>query len=485
MSRSRVSRRKFIGGSVAAGAAMLLPGRLALGANEEVRVAVVGLGGKGSQHVDEFAKVKGVRVAAVSDIDTVRLTESGAVKKLPGKVSRHQDFRRILDDKNIDAMVFATPNHWHSLQTILACQAGKDVYVEKPVSHCIWEGRKAIEAARKYQRIVQSGTQQRSDPGVIAAAADIRKGMLGKVQWVHSMWYKRRGPIGKTAKPTAIPDTVDYDLWCGPGPKRPLMRAKLHYDWHWFWDYGNGDMGNLMPHLTDDVRHLLDWDDVPQRVMSVGGRFLWDDDGETPNTHFAVMMRGGLPVVVEFRSLPLSKTKKAAAVYRRFGKGLRFTNIVKCEGGFYTVTRGGGYAYDKDGKKVKQYDGDGGRGHTGNFIKAVRSRKVGDLNADIERGHYGAIMCHMANISHRVGKAAGVDAIRDRLKGCEEGLETLKQAVKHLGANAVDLAKAKPTLGPWLTYDFKAERFTGDMADAANKLLKNRYRAPFVIPETV
>ncbi|MBL7224352.1 MAG: Gfo/Idh/MocA family oxidoreductase [Candidatus Brocadiae bacterium] len=485
MSRPRLSRREFIGGSVAAGAAMLLPGRLALGANEELRVAVVGLGGKGSQHVDEFAKIKGVRVAAVSDIDTVRLDGSGAVKKLPGKVTRHQDFRRILDDKNIDVMVFATPNHWHAMQTILACQAGKDVYVEKPISHSIWEGRKAIEAARKYNRIVQSGTQQRSDPGVIEAAADLKAGKLGKVKWVHSIWYKRRGPIGKTTKPTALADTINYDLWCGPAPKPRLMRARLHYDWHWFWDYGNGDMGNLMTHLTDDVRHLLDWDDVPQRIMSVGGRFGWDDDGETPNTHFAVMMRGGLPVIVGFRSLPFSKTKKATAVYRRFGKGLRFTNLVKCEGGFYTVTRGGGYAYDNDGKKIKQYDGDGGRGHTANLIKAVRSRKVGDLNADVELGHYSAIMCHMANISHRIGTGATADEIGDRLEGCEEGLETLKQAVKHLGANEIDLAKQKPTLGPWLTYDFKAERFTGDMADKANALVKGTYRAPFVVPDTV
>ncbi len=328
MSRSRIGRREFLRGSMAAGAALLLPGRWTLGANETVRVGVIGLGGKGMQHVHEFSKIDGVRVVAVSDVDKTHLAP--AVEKLGGKVTAHQDGRRLLDLKDVDAVVVATPNHWHTLLTVLACQAGKDVYVEKPVSHCIWEGRKAIEAARKYGRIVQSGTQQRSDPGVIAAAADLRKGALGKVEWVHSMWYKRRGPIGKTTTPTPIPDHVDYDLWCGPGPKGPLLRRSLHYDWHWFWAYGNGDMGNLMPHLTDDVRHLLGWSDVPTRVMSVGGRYGWDDDGETPNTHFAVLDRSGLPVVIEFRQLPFSKTRKATSVYRRFGKGLRFTNLVKC-----------------------------------------------------------------------------------------------------------------------------------------------------------
>ena len=483
MVRNRMTRRRFMQGAAAAGAAMLVPAGRVLGANETVRVAIVGLGGKGMQHVAEFLKIPGVRVVAVSDVDTARIEP--ALKRLEGKARGEQDPRRILDDKDVDAVVIATPNHWHTLLTVLACQAGKDIYVEKPISHCIWEGRKAIEAARKYKRIVQSGTQQRSDPGLIAAAADLQKGAYGKVQWVHSMWYRHRKPIGKIAKPTPIAPTVNYDLYCGPAPRAPLGRAKLHYDWHWFWDFGNGDMGNLMPHLTDDVRHLLAWDDVPTRVMSVGGRFGWDDDGETPNTHWALMMRGGLPVIIEFRDLPFSTKRGAISVYRRFGKSFRFTNLVKCEGGFVAVTRGGGKAYDNNGKTVKDYNGDGGRGHTANFIKAVRSRKVSDLAADIELGHYCAIMCHQANIAHRVGAETGIGQVRDRVKGYEEAVETLNQMVKHLGANEIDLAKQKPTLGPWLTYDVEAERFTGEHAAAANKLVKDTYRAPYVVPETV
>ncbi|MFW6161214.1 MAG: Gfo/Idh/MocA family protein [Planctomycetota bacterium] len=486
MGKHRITRRRFMEGTAAAGAALLVPAGRVLGANETVRVGIVGLGGKGTQHAGEFARLKDVTVAALSDVDVQRSGRAEQKKlKSQGKVPRYQDFRRILDDKSIDAVVFATPNHWHVLNTVLACQAGKDVYVEKPISHSIWEGRKSVEAARKYDRIVQSGTQQRSDPGVIEAAADLRKGFLGKVQWVHSMWYRHRPPIGKVDKPTPIPDHVDYNLWCGPRPTVPLMRKRLHYDWHWIWDYGNGDMGNLMPHLTDDVRHLLAWDDVPQRVMSVGRRFGWDDDGETPNTHWALMLHDGLPVVIEFRDLPYKADKRGVSVYRRFGKGFRFTNLVKCEGGFYAVTRGGGSAYDNDGKRVKEYRGDGGRGHTANFIQAVRSHKVADLAADIELGHYGAIMCHMANLSHRVGAQTGIDQVRDRVKGYEEALETLDQMVKHLADNNIDVAKEKPVLGPWLDYDFEAERFTGDHAAAANKLVREDYRKPFVVPEEV
>lgn len=496
MPAERITRRSFIQHSVTAGALVALPTHRVLGANGDIRLAVIGTGSKGADHLTHFSKIPGTRIVGVCDPDPEQM--AGAVRSMeevlardnrkadPG-LKKHQDFRRILDDKSVDAVVIATPNHWHSLMTIMACQAGKDVYVEKPVSHCIWEGRKAIEAARKYNRIVQAGTQQRSDPALIEAAAEIRQGTLGKVQWVHGLWYRHREPIGKVKGPTAVPSSIDYDLWCGPGPKTPLMRAKLHYDWHWFWAYGNGEMGNIATHNADDMRHLLGMKDVPTRVMSVGGRFIWNDDGETPNTHFCYYDYP-VPMILETRDLPYDKgnrSRRGVSFFRRFGQNVKFTNIVKCEHGFYNVTRGGGFAFDNDGKRIRQFKGDGGGDHAANFIQAVRSRKVSDLRADIFEGHQASVMVHQANIAYRVGRAATEEKIRDQVKNQEEALETLNQVVKHLRDNEVDLTKEKAILSPWLTYDLATERFVGDHANQANQLVKDAYRTPFVVRENV
>jgi len=497
MTDKKITRRSFVERSLAAGAVLAMPNHRVLGANSDIRVAIIGCGGKGTSHLGHFASLPGVRITAVSDPDKAHMNSaanhlknvlSKRGLKVDSGFNKHQDFRRVLDDTNVDAVVIATPNHWHSLMTVMACQAGKDVYVEKPISHCIWEGRRSIEAARKYNRIVQAGTQQRSDPALIHAAADIRKGTLGKVQWIHSLWYRHRRPIGKVTGPTAIPNNVDYDLWCGPGPKGPLHRQKLHYDWHWIWAYGNGDMGNIAPHNSDDIRHLLGMDDVPERVMSVGGRFAWDDDGETPNTHFA-LYDYKVPLVLEIRDLPHDKdnrSRRGVSVYRRFGKGVKFTNIVKCENGFYNVTRGGGFSYDNDGNKIRQFKGDGGAGHVSNFLEAVRSRKTTDLNANILNGHLGAVMIHQANVAHRIGQSSTVEELHDRVQHhSEEGIETLNQMLRHLHANEVDLKKDKPILSPWLTYSNEKERFVGAHAEKANKYVKNNYRAPYVVPEKV
>jgi hypothetical protein len=265
------------------------------------------------------------------------------------------------------------------------------------------------------------------------------------------------------------------------------MRQNLHYDWHWIWAYGNGEMGNIAPHNADDMRHLLGMDDVPTRVMSVGRRFAWDDDGETPNTHFCVYDYK-VPLVLEVRDLPHDKdnrSRRGVSVYRRFGKNVKFTNIVKCEKGFYTVTRGGGFSYDNEGNRIRQFKGDGGAGHTANFLKAMRSRKHTDLNADILDGHYCSVMIHQANLAHRVGQEATVEEVRERVKNNEEALETLNQMVKHLEANEVDLTREKPILSPWLTYDLASEKFVGDHARQANKLVKDVYRPPFVVPDKV
>ncbi len=484
--KNTISRRTFVAGSAALGTFTILDSRV-FGASERLQVGVMGLGGRGGGHVG-WAKKAGCDVVAVSDPDTKRM-DRGAKKAGGDDVKKYQDFRKMFEDKSVDAILMATPNHWHALGTILACQAGKDVYVEKPACHSIWEGRKMVEAARKYDRIVQIGTQQRSDPALITLKEKIAKKELGEVQWIHALWYAHRKPIGKVDGPQDIPDNVDYDLWCGPRKKVPLMRKRLHYDWHWVWDYGNGDMGNRVIHNIDDVHHVMQMnDDVPTRVMAVGNRFQYDDDANTPNTLFFVM-DWKVPIIASSRNLPHvnPKTGKKAgtSVYKRFNNKFRFTNIVKCENGFFAVTRGGGNVYDNEGKKIEKIKGNGGSGHMKNFVAAVKSRKVEDLNADVEQGHLGCMLLHTGGISYRVGAEASCDDVARRVADTAEAKSTWEATVEHLKANGVDLGKEKPILGPWLTFDPKAEKFTGDHATDANALVKEHYRAPFAIPDKV
>jgi len=488
--RRNITRRHFLAGTAAAGSVLILPGS-AFGANERPHAAVVGCGGRGRGHV-RGAIGAGFDVVAVCDPDKSHMERATpkAKKGQEAKTYKHyQDLRKLLEDKSVDAVVMATPNHWHALGTIWACQAGKDVYVEKPACHSIWEGRKMVEAARKYKRMVQIGTQHRSCPAYKEVKERIAKRELGEIQWIHSMWYANRGPIGKVKGPTPIPDGVDYDAWCGPRPKVPLMRKKLHYDWHWIWAYGNGDMGNRVIHVIDDVHHIMQMnEDVPTQMMAVGGRFLYDDDANTPNTEF-IIMKWKVPIIFGSRNLPYvdpkTKKKKGTSIYKRLGKSFRFDNIVKCENGFFTMSRGGGGVYDNEGKRTHQIKGNGGSGHMKNFYHAVKSRKHEDLNADVEQGHWGCTLLHSGNISYRIGKPSGVDDISKAVCESEEGKETWKQTQEHLIANGVDLKVEKPILGPWLTFDPKAEKFTGDHADEANKLVKEDYREPYVIPDQV
>ncbi|MEX0741824.1 MAG: Gfo/Idh/MocA family oxidoreductase, partial [Phycisphaeraceae bacterium] len=290
----RLTRRRFMATSAAvAGGLMLTPGAQVRGANDRIRVGIVGCGGRGKGNVGWVNEVPGVSVVAVCDPDTTHMDQASKDRDY----KKYQDYRDLLADDSIDAVVIATPNHWHALATIMACQAGKDVYVEKPASHSIWEGRKMVEAARKYNRIVQVGTQHRSDPAMIAAREAIANKELGEVQWAHSLWYAHRGPIGKVSEPQSVPDHINYDLWAGPRPTVPVMRNRFHYDWHWLWDYGNGDMGNRVIHVVDDIHHLLQMgDDVPTRMMSVGGRFKYDDDANTPNTQM-ILMDWKVPII--------------------------------------------------------------------------------------------------------------------------------------------------------------------------------------------
>ena len=476
--------------SAAAGSCLALssyPGLLASarGANDEIRVAVAGIRGRGGAHVTHFQGLKGVKVVAVCDPDSQVLGDW--VKQFKDKygaaVSGYADVRELLDRKDVDVLVIAAPNHWHSLMTVYACQAGKHVYVEKPVSHAIEEGRKMVNAARKYNRIVQAGTQHRSCPAVKEAAADIQRGIYGKVLWVHCSKLNARDTIGKVTTPQPVPSHIDYNLWAGPAPMTPVMRKQFHYDWHWQWNWGDGEMANWGIHYIDDFRHMLGWNDVPTQVIAAGNRFAWDDNGETPNMHFALFDYDGLPVVVDIRNLPDPKRRggKSGALYLERRDG----NWIQCENASVRISRGGGGAYDKNGQRIKQYKGDAGATHAQNFIDCVRSGRRQDLAADIEVGHFGTAVCHQANIAWRAGAEASVDEVRESVKKHEDALNTLNDMLEQLDGNGVDPARNKFVLGPALTYDRKTERFVGPNADKANKYIACSYREPFVMPQNV
>ena len=502
----KLNRREFVGTGLVAAAGMGLGWQRSVwsqstGANETIRLAVVGIRGQGNGHIKAFEKLKHVQVVALCEPDRKILEDR--VNEFAGRAeeraSRHggstnktvegyTDLRQVLDRDDIDAVVIATPNHWHALATIWACQAGKHVYVEKPVSHSIWEGRKMVEAARKYNCLVQAGTQQRSCPAIFEAAEDIQSGKYGKVNWVHCYKLNARGSIGKVTEPQPVPNHIDYNLWAGPAPMSPVMRKQFHYDWHWQYSWGDGEMGNWGPHYVDDLRNLLGWKRVPDSIISAGNRFAWDDNGNTPNMHFALMHYEGLPVVVDIRNLPDPQRPapkraggKSGAVYL----GARGGNYIHCEGGFIRLARGGGSAYDHDGKRVKQYRGDGGAAHRQNFIDALRSGKRSDLNCDIEEGHLSSAMCHLGNVGYRLGATASVEQIRESMKQHDDAINTLQDMLEQLEGNQVDLKKNPFTLGPKLTFDPSQEQFIGAHAPQANAYLKPSYRKGFEITDRV
>jgi predicted dehydrogenase len=474
-----LSRRSFIKSSLVTTGALSLSARSwnnVLGANGDIRVAVVGFNGRGGSHISGFSNIQGVRITGLCDVDSRVLDQAAQRFQKKGEtIETHLDVRRLLESKNIDVISTATPNHWHALITIWACQAGKDVYVEKPISHCVWEGRKAVEAARKYKRIVQAGTQSRSNAGLREALDWVHAGNMGRIKIARGLCYKPRASIGKTEGPQAIPPTVDYDLWSGPAPNGPLMRSRLHYDWHWVWATGNGDIGNQGIHQMDICRWALNKPELSPKIISVGGRLGYVDDGETPNTQFAVHDYGDALLIFEVRGLPAGTGKREMDKYRTQSVG----HVIECEGGYLAGTA----AYDNEGKAIKAFKARGEEDHFENFIKAVKSRKHTDLNADILEGHLSSALCHTSNISYRLGKEGNPEEIREALKLDKAAMETLGRMEEHLTANAVDLKKTRASLGAFLRMNGKTERFINN--PEADKLLKDNYRPPFVVPENV
>jgi predicted dehydrogenase len=454
--------------------------------NQRINIGVVGLRGKGAQHIRLFNELPDVNVTAICDADESILNREAEKLDLQHeKVKAYIDFRKCLDDKGIDAIVIASPNHWHALMAIWACQAKKDVYVEKPVSHNVWEGRKIVEAARKYKRIVQTGTQSRSDEALKEVFAYLQEGNLGKILWANGLCYKRRTSIGLVNGPQPIPNTVNYNLWCGPSPLKPLRRQRLHYDWHWVWDTGNGDIGNQGVHEMDMCRWALQQNKLPKRVFSFGGRFGYHDDGNTPNTQITILDYEPAPIIFEVRGLPRKKDDTAMDDLH----GVRIGLVVRCEDGFFAGGAGGGWIYDKKGNKIKQFSSPGGGGHQANFIKALKSRKQSDLHADIQEGHLSSSLCHLGNISYRLGHLSSSADVQKSAAMQQKSLDAINRLQDHLFANWIDIEKNKITAGPWLNFDPAEEKFTAKdeygIHRWANDLLKGSYRNPFIVPEKI
>ena len=437
-----MDRRKFlVNTAVAAASASLAPGA---SANDTIRVATVGLRGRGKSHIDAWTRLPNVDLVAICDIDdAVLATASKSVEtKRGGKAPTvYKDLRKLLEDKSIDAISIATPNHQHTLQAIWAMQAGKDVYVEKPCSHDMWEAQQIVAAARKYDKIVQMGSQSRSDSALIEAVQKMREGVIGDLYMARGLCYKWRNTIGKTPV-EPVPAGVDYDLWLGPAPKSEFTRNRFHYNWHWNWNYGNGDIGNQGIHEMDKARWGLGVK-YPTKISAIGGHFMFDDDQQTPNTMTVAyeFVEPGKPKKMMTFEVRHWMTHHEADI-KDFDKSVKSNtvgNIFYGSNGYLAIDGYNKYesfiGKDQVPGPARKDDGD----HFANFITAVRSRNRGELNAEIEEGAISTTLVHLANISYRLGR----------------------------------------------TLDFDAASYSVKNDKEANAMFRREYRAPFVVPKIV
>lgn len=481
-----VSRRKFIASSLATTTAIGTFGTLAsqparlLGGSRKQKVAMgfISCGGRSRRLMEQFQKTGMADVVAICDPDQTRMDL--VIEKIAPQAQTYTDLRKLLEDPSIDAVVVATCNHWHCLAAIWAMEAGKHVYVEKPLSHSQWEGDQAVAAARRYGKVCQIGTQQRSDP----MQAEIKKFLheekaLGEIKAAKVNRYGVRGEIGKRDTPLQIPKPVNYDLWLGPAQDQPILRRGLHYDWHWDWNTGSGEMGNWGVHVLDDVRNNIFQDSVklPQKIFGGGGRVVWDDAGQTPNVHFTYFDTGSIPVVIGLTNLPEKPGSKKTP--RPHGPPSGYVAI--CEGGEFHGRRGKGVAYDNEGKVIRKFSGNAGDlTHQKNFLDAVIANDPALLNADIEIGHHSTGWCNLANISYRAGSQMSVDDIRSINQ--PQWQQLIDQMTGHLSVYDLKLDDQVIQLSPMLSLNEEGQ-FVGDHSDTANPFLKRAYRKGFEVPE--
>jgi predicted dehydrogenase len=476
----RVSRRSFVLGSAtafaAAGCRSASPvvataasrARI-LGSNAAVRIGVLGHNGRGSELTAGFRALPGVRIAALCDVDTVVLARAEAACRALGEAPRtFTDPRALLDSDTVDAVAIATPNHWHSLLGVWALERGLHAYVEKPVSHDVWEGAQLVAAAQRTGLVAASGTQCRSHKGILDAIAYAQSGALGRIRLARGLCYKPRTSIGKVAEPSAPPATVDYDLWLGPAAQQAVRRHKFHYDWHWQWPYGNGDLGNQGVHQMDLCRMAVGLDALPSQVWSVGGRFGADDDGETPNTQLVWIGSERAPILFEVRGLPASAHTRQMDEFFSARIGV----VIHCEHGCVVLTSYyGGHAQDLEGKRIATFVGRGD--HLANFIDAVRAGDPKRLAADVRQGHLSSALCHLGNESLRRGVEATMPTCDAALRSVPELGEAFLRMQQHLEDNALP-SLAPLQLGALLRPDTDGNRHA-----------RRAYRAPFELKPQV
>ena len=495
-SPASLDRRKVLKYGAGFGLALAWPNSKVIGANDDIRVGIIGVNGRGKSHMDAYAKMGGVRVTALCDTDPAVL--DARVNKMADtqeiSVAGFADMREMFDKGEIDVMSTATPNHWHTLSGFWAIQAGLDAYVEKPISHNVWEGRQLVKLARKNGKICQGGTQSRSMGSIQSAVKFVQDGKLGKIKYVKGMCYKPRASIGKGGG-GEIPEGVDYNLWCGPAAQEaPLGRQRFHYDWHWFYDYGNGDMGNQGIHQMDVARWYMGEDKIAPRSMSIGGRLGYDDDGETPNTQIVYHDYDSAPLIFETRGLPKAKKFQED----NWGKNMNAPDeypgesgiavVVVCEGGsVYTSAGGKVLMKDADGREMEPPKAVETEDIFTNFISAVKSRKVEDQYADCEETHISSALCHTGLISHRLGRLQSNDEILESIKDDATLTERYASMGDHLAKNGVNVNAQSIVLGPMLKFNPDTEwaEGNGDLDESANRLATRVYREPFVVPEVL
>ncbi len=412
-----MERRYFLMSSAATAASLASP-------NDTVRVACVGIRGQGRAHIQEYLGMKNVEIAALCDIDESILNDrlkmvEDATKKRPKAFT---DVRKLLEDKSIDAVSIATPNHSHTLQTIWACQAGKDVYVEKPCAHNMFEARQIVAAARKYNRIVQHGTNSRSTEALREGVQKLREGVIGDIYMSRGLCFKWRDTIGRTPV-EAVPAGVHYDLWLGPAPKRPFTRNRFHYNWHWFWEYGNGDFGNQGIHEIDICRWGLGVK-YPTKVTAAGGHFMFDDDQETPNTLVVTyeFNGGGKKKILVFDVRHWISNNEAGIGEGRGNKrgGNTVGNVFYGSKGYMAIDGYGTYKTYLGREQAPGPAKKAGGSNWANFIDVVRSRKLSDLNADVQEGADSCVLMHLGNIAYRLGRSINFDGATFTCPGDKE-----------------------------------------------------------------
>ncbi len=473
------TRRQFIQTTVAGGITLATASQpvWSANANNEINLGFIGCGGRGNILMTAFSKVSGVTIGGLCDPDADRLKQA---KKRFQKAQAWTDLRDLIEDKSIDAVVIATCNHWHCLAAIWAMEAGKDVYVEKPLSHSQWEGEQTVAAAEKYQRICQLGTQQRSDPMQTEIKEFLhQEKALGDIVSVQVNRVGVRSSIGKRSTPLPIPHDMNYDLWLGPAEDEPIFRDKLQYDWHWNWNTGSGEMGNWGIHILDDVRNVVfrDTVKVPTRIQSIGGRMVWDDAGNTPNVQMVAMDTGSVPVQLQLANIAAEPGGKKSPKHRGPGSGY----IVQCSGGHYEGRRGSGVAFDQDGKEIRSFKGDSGNGsHQQNFIDAVRKRDQDILNADIVVGNDSTAWCNLANSAFRASRAYDSNLVTNGLPSMIEQAERLG---KILSPHGLSLQSKGIQASAVLEVNPKTGKFVGVDGEQANQYYKRSYRPAYAVPK--